>query len=206
MEYGTLVLKVTRGENLSSDEASALIQSLTQGATDAQIAGALTALQMKGVTSDEITGFARQLRSDSIRVQSPVENHIDTCGTGGGVSSFNISTAAAIIAASAGAVVAKHGNRAVTGRFGSADVLESIGIPLCENANDANRRLQEIGFAFLFAPHFHPTLATVARVRRELPFRTVFNCLGPLLNPAYVGFDRDGFIEFGYGPFGGCAW
>ena len=165
-------------------EANLLIGAICNDGTPAQIGAFLTALAMKGIRVDELAGFAQRLRSDSVPVRCHVSNHIDTCGTGGGVSSFNISTAAAIIAAAAGAVVAKHGNRAVTGRCGSADVLEAIGVPICEEPESATRRLENLGFAFLFAPKFHPTAARVAPVRKELPFRTVFNMLGPLLNPA----------------------
>jgi anthranilate phosphoribosyltransferase len=184
MEIGPLLGKVANREHLSLAEASSLMKSLIKDATPVQIGAALTALQMKGVTNDEIAGFARTLRADCVPVVSPVKNHIDTCGTGGGVSSFNVSTAAAIIAAGAGATVAKHGNRAITGRCGSADVLEAIGVPLCETPEDASRRLNELGFAFLFAPKFHPSGAKMGPIRKELPFRTVFNVLGPLLNPA----------------------
>jgi anthranilate phosphoribosyltransferase len=165
-------------------EANLLMGAILSSGSPGQIAAFLTALAMKGTQVDEIAGFVQRLRADSIPVPCHVENHIDTCGTGGGVSSFNISTAAAIIAAAAGAVVAKHGNRAVTGRCGSADVLEAIGVPICEEPTVATRRLETLGFAFLFAPKFHPTSGKVAPIRKELPFRTVFNLLGPLLNPA----------------------
>lgn len=165
-------------------EANVLIGAIVSEGTPAQISAFLTALAVKGIQADELAGFAQRLREDAVPVPCHVDNHIDTCGTGGGVSSFNVSTAAAIIAAAAGAVVAKHGNRAVTGRFGSADVLEAIGVPICEGPEIATRRLEHLGFAFLFAPKFHPTAARVAPIRKELPFRTVFNILGPLLNPA----------------------
>lgn len=184
MNFATLLGKVASREHLTMTDAQMLMHGLTSEATPAQVGAALTALQMKGVTNDELAGFARQLRSECVPVASPVSNHIDTCGTGGGVASFNVSTAAAIIAAAAGATVAKHGNRAITGRCGSADVLEAIGVPLCENPADATRRLSDLGFAFLFAPKFHPSGAKIAPLRKELPFRTVFNVLGPLLNPA----------------------
>ena len=165
-------------------EANLLVGSIVSEGTPAQISSFLTALAMKGIQVEEMAGFVQRLRGDAVPVKCHVKNHIDTCGTGGGVSSFNISTAAAIIAAAAGAVVAKHGNRAVTGRCGSADVLEAIGVPICEEPESAARRLETFGFAFLYAPKFHPTMSRVAPVRKELPFRTVFNMLGPLLNPA----------------------
>lgn len=184
MDQPALLNKIVQKENLTMSEANLLIGAICSDGTPAQIGAFLTALAMKGIQVDELAGFAERLRSDSVPVRCHVSNHIDTCGTGGGVSSFNISTAAAIIAAAAGAVVAKHGNRAVTGRCGSADVLEAIGVPICEEPESAARRLENLGFAFLFAPKFHPTAARVAPVRKELPYRTVFNMLGPLLNPA----------------------
>lgn len=180
----SLLNRVVQGITLSREEAERLFAELLENGTDAQKAAFLTAYAAKGVRSEELAGFASQMRLHCLPVQSPVENHIDTCGTGGGISSFNISTAAALIAAASGAVVAKHGNRAVTGRCGSADVLESIGVPLCETQKEANTRLAELGFAFLFAPKFHPAAAKFGPIRKELPFRTVFNVLGPLLNPA----------------------
>ncbi len=167
-------------------EANLLIEDVLRQGTPAQIASFLTVMAVKGPTTEELAGFAQRLREDAVPVSCHVKNHIDTCGTGGGVSSFNISTAAAIIAAAAGAVVAKHGNRAVTGRFGSADVLETIGVPITEDSQSASRRLEKLGFAFLFAPKFHPLAAKAAPIRKELPFRTIFNVLGPLLNPAHA--------------------
>ena len=184
MDQPALLHKIVQKENLTMSEANLLMGAIVSEGSHAQIAAFLTALAMKGIQVEELAGFVQRLRADSVPVQCHVENHIDTCGTGGGVSSFNVSTAAAIIAAAAGAVVAKHGNRAVTGRCGSADVLEVIGVPICEEPMAATRRLETFGFAFLFAPKFHPTAGRAAPVRKELPFRTVFNMLGPLLNPA----------------------
>ena len=184
MDQLALLHKLVQKENLSMSEANLLMGAIITEGTPAQISAFLTALSMKGVQVEELAGFAQRLMDDAVPVHCHVTNHIDTCGTGGGVSSFNISTAAAIIAAAAGAVVAKHGNRAVTGRCGSADVLEAIGVPICEEPESAARRLENLGFAFLFAPKFHPTAGRVAPIRKELPFRTVFNMLGPLLNPA----------------------
>lgn len=179
-----LLNRIVQKIDLSRSEAESLFDLLLEVESDVPRVAFLTAMAMKGVSSEELTGFVSQMHARSVQVQSPVENHIDTCGTGGGISSFNISTAAALIASAAGAVVAKHGNRAVTGRCGSADVLESIGVPLCEDPSTAEARLAELGFAFLFAPKFHPAAAKYGVVRKELPFRTVFNILGPLLNPA----------------------
>ncbi len=184
MDQPALLNRIVQKENLSISDANLLMGDVIHHGTPAQIGAFLTALSMKGIQVDELAGFVQRLREDAVPVKCHVTNHIDTCGTGGGVSSFNISTAAAIIAAAAGAVVAKHGNRAVTGRCGSADVLEAIGVPICEEPESARRRLENLGFAFLFAPKFHPSAARVAPIRKELPYRTVFNMLGPLLNPA----------------------
>lgn len=184
MDQAPLLHKLVQGEDLTMAEANVLIADVLNTGTPAQISAFLTVMAVKGVTTNELAGFAQRLRADAVPVPCHVDHHIDTCGTGGGVSSFNISTAAAIIAAAAGAIVAKHGNRAVTGRFGSADVLETIGVPICDEPEVASRRLENLGFAFLFAPKFHPAGAKAAPIRKELPFRTVFNILGPLLNPA----------------------
>lgn len=184
MQHLALLHRVVQHQHLGFEEAGDLIFDVVTNGTPAQISAFLTAYAISGLSSAELAGFAARLRQEAVQVKSPVGNHIDTCGTGGGISSFNMSTAAAIIAAGAGAVVAKHGNRAVTGRFGSADVLETIGVHLCESADCASDHLDKIGFAFLFAPKFHPMLANVGPVRRELPFRTLFNVLGPLMNPA----------------------
>ncbi len=184
MSQISLLNRIVQGVALTRGESESLFSELLESGTDAQKAAFLTAYAAKGVTPEELAGFVVQMRRHGIAVKSPVSNHIDTCGTGGGISSFNISTAAALIAAAAGAVVAKHGNRAVTGRCGSADVLESIGVPLCETPEIAAERLEKLGFAFLFAPKFHPAAAKFGPIRKELPFRTVFNLLGPLLNPA----------------------
>jgi anthranilate phosphoribosyltransferase len=184
MDQPALLHKIVQKENLSMAEADLLMGAIVTEGTPAQIGSFLTAMSMKGIMVEELAGFVQRLRADAVPVKCHVTDHIDTCGTGGGVSSFNISTAAAIIAAAAGAVVAKHGNRAVTGRCGSADVLEAIGVPICEEPEAAARRLENHGFAFLFAPKFHPTAARIGPIRKELPYRTVFNMLGPLLNPA----------------------
>lgn len=158
---------------------------LIQGeATEAQIAGALVALAAKGATAGELAAFASLLREHAVVVKSDQPNLIDTCGTGGGLPSFNLSTAAAIVASAAGVPVAKHGNRAVTSTCGSADVLESLGVRLTADPEAAAHILSTVGIVFLFAPAYHPALKAVGKVRRELQVRTVFNQLGPLLNPA----------------------
>jgi anthranilate phosphoribosyltransferase len=155
-------------------------------ATPAQLGALLAALHMRGETVDEISGFAAALRDAAVRVDAPADA-IDTCGTGGDRSNtFNISTVAAIVAAAAGAHVAKHGNRAASSACGSADVLEALGVTIDLGAAEVTLCLEEVGLAFMFAPRFHPAMRHAAPVRRELGIRTVFNVLGPLANPAGV--------------------
>lgn len=184
---------VTRGENLSEDEARATMNDIMSGETSAlQIAALVGALRMRGETVAEITGFARALRDNMIAVRTSSARTVDTCGTGGdsqhGISTFNVSTAAAFIAAGAGAKVAKHGNRAQSSRCGSADVLESLGLNLKLSPEQIARGVDEIGLGFMFAPDHHPAMRHVAPIRRELKIRTVFNLLGPLANPANAPF------------------
>ncbi len=182
--------RVANRQSLREGEARLVMNSIMDGdATPAQIAGLLVALRMKGETGSEITGFARVMRERVLPVRSRHENVVDTCGTGGDtVKTFNLSTAAAIVASAAGAPIAKHGNRAVTSKCGSADVLESLGVNLTMSADGAGRLLDEIGLAFLFAPNYHPAMKHAAGPRKEMKLRTVFNLLGPLTNPA--GADR----------------
>jgi anthranilate phosphoribosyltransferase len=157
---------------------------------DAQIASLLTLLAARGVTAEELTGFAEAMRAAAVPLPfSDVERSqlVDTCGTGGdGCGTFNVSTAAALVAAAAGAKVAKHGNRALSSRCGSADVLDALGVPTASPPEQAAACLRATGFAFLFAPLFHPAMQRVQAVRRALGFRTVFNLLGPLSNPAHA--------------------
>ncbi|MBW5446630.1 anthranilate phosphoribosyltransferase [Cohnella sp. CFH 77786] len=177
---------ITGGRDLTRDEAYGIMTSIMRGeATSAQIGAILIALRMKGETVDEITGFAEAMRSFSGRVRTENEDLLDTCGTGGsGIHKFNISTASAIIAAAAGARVAKHGNRAMSGKAGSADVLEALGINIQLTAEQAAECLLRENICFMFAQLYHPALKHAAAPRKELGVRTVFNLLGPLANPA----------------------
>jgi anthranilate phosphoribosyltransferase len=174
------------GHDLSLDEARAVMNEIMEGeATPAQIGGFLVALRLKGETPDEIAGCAEAMRAHVVAVRPKRADLVDTAGTGGDkAGTFNISTAAALVAAAAGAGVAKHGNRAVSSRSGSADVLEALGFNLELEAPRIERSIDELGFGFLFAPSHHPAMRHAAPVRRELAARTVFNVLGPLTNPA----------------------
>ncbi|MFY7950999.1 MAG: anthranilate phosphoribosyltransferase, partial [Armatimonadaceae bacterium] len=178
--------KVVNGTHLTAAEAADAMSSIMDGAaTPAQIAGLLAALRTKGETVDEITGFARVMRTRAIPVRTRRHPLVDTCGTGGdSIKSFNISTAAAIVAAAAGAAIAKHGNRAVTSKAGSADVLEALGVRIDLDADTVGRCVDSVGIGFLFARTHHPAMKYAAPVRAELGIRTVFNVLGPLTNPA----------------------
>jgi anthranilate phosphoribosyltransferase len=174
------------GKNLSRAETRGVMDTImTGGATPAQIGGFLIALRLKGETADEIAGAAEAMRDHVIPVHPARDDLVDTAGTGGdGGRTFNISTAAALVAAAAGAGVAKHGNRSVSSESGSADVLEELGFNLELPAEWIARSIDELGFGFMFAPFHHPAMRHAAPVRRELAARTVFNVLGPLTNPA----------------------
>lgn len=154
-------------------------------ATPAQLAALLTALRLKGESVEELTGFARGMRAHSLKVTTTRRPLVDTCGTGGAArKTFNVSTTAAFVAAAAGVAIAKHGNRAATSRFGSADVLEALGARLDLSPEAVGRCIDEVGIGFLFARSHHPAMKHAAPVRAELGFRTIFNALGPLTNPA----------------------
>jgi anthranilate phosphoribosyltransferase len=179
---------LAHGQSLSDDQTAEVFDVVMKGeATPAQIGGLLMGLRAKGETADELAGAARALRNTMIRVTAGHEHLVDTCGTGGGnVTTFNISTGAALVAAGAGAVVPKHGNRSYTSRCGSADVLEALGIRIVLDAASASRVLQEARVVFLFAPSFHPAMKHVGPIRRELGTPTLMNLVGPLANPAGV--------------------
>jgi anthranilate phosphoribosyltransferase len=181
----TALAAVVDGATLSMDEARLAMGSVMDGeATQAQLAALLVALRMRGETIEELAGFASAMRERVVRVDAP-EGTIDTCGTGGDKSgTFNISTAAALVVAAAGVPVAKHGNRAMTSKSGSADVLEALGVRTDHDAASAAAALREVGFAFLFAPGFHPAMKHAGPTRREIGVRTAFNLVGPLTNPA----------------------
>jgi anthranilate phosphoribosyltransferase len=176
---------VVEGRTLSVDEARLAMGSVMDGeATPSQLAALLVALRMRGETVEELAGFATAMRERVLRVEAP-DGAIDVVGTGGdGSGTFNISTAAALVVASAGIPVAKHGNRAITSKSGSADVLDALGIRIDHDADSAARDLREFGFAFLFAPGFHPAMRHAGPTRREIGVRTAFNLVGPLTNPA----------------------
>ncbi len=180
------IQKVMTGANLEESEAAGVMEQIMEGvATPAQIGALLVALRLKGETVEEITGFARVMREKATRVSTTRNRILDTCGTGGdGTNTFNISTAAALVLSGAGVPVAKHGNRSVSSKCGSADVLESLGVNLDLDAMAMGQCLDETGICFLFAPSLHGAMKHAAGPRRDIGVRTVFNVLGPLTNPA----------------------
>ena len=187
MDIKSAIKRVTGGLDLNKDEMIAVMRGIMSGAsTDAQNAAFLVGLQMKGVKAVEILGGATVMRELATPVILATSSHlVDTCGTGGsGADKFNISTAAAIVAAAAGARVAKHGNRGATSVSGSADVLEAAGLNLSLTADQVARTIEEVGVGFMFAPAHHGAMKHVTTARREIGVRTIFNLLGPLTNPA----------------------
>lgn len=177
--------EVAAGRALSGEQAAGAMRAIMGGEAAPAVIGAfLTALRMKGETPAELAGFATAMREAAVRIAPRRTPLVDTCGTGGGGPTFNISTAAAFVTAGAGVAVAKHGNRAMTSKCGSADVLEALGVRLDCGPERVCACVEECGVGFLFAQAHHPAMRHAAPVRRELPFRTVFNLLGPLTNPA----------------------
>jgi anthranilate phosphoribosyltransferase len=189
MNLQNALKKIADGQTLSRPEAEHVMGEIMDGAASAlQVAAMLGALRMRGETLDEIVGFASAMRARAITVQAGSTPLVDTCGTGGdsrcNYSTFNVSTAAAFIAAGAGARIAKHGNRAISSKSGSADVLEKLGVKLDLSPAQIAACIDEIGIGFMFAPSHHPAMKHVAPIRKELGIRTIFNLLGPLVNPA----------------------
>ena len=181
------IQKLIDGANLVHEEAAEALREIMSGkATNAQIAALLTALRMKGETVEEITAFAEVMRENCCRINPDVKGRlVDTCGTGGDkIKTFNVSTASAFVVAGAGVAIAKHGNRSVTSRSGSADVLERFGFNLTMEPAAVQKTIEQVGIGFMFAPAFHPAMKYAIEPRKELGIRTVFNVLGPLANPA----------------------
>src|SRR5437667_7383301 len=200
--FQKLIDKLTRQEDLTTDEAAAAMVEVMEGrAAPAQIAGLLIGLAMKGERPAEIVGLARTMRAHAVQVSRRHDRVFDTCGTGGdGAGTFNISTCAALIVAACGVPVAKHGNRAASSLSGSADVFEALGVRVTASPAVVERCLAEAGIGFFFAQTFHPAMRHAAQARRELGVRTAFNLLGPLTNPAgaarqLVGVPRPEFTE-----------
>ena len=186
------------GQNLHADEAAQAFDVIMSGdATPAQVAGLLVGLRVKGETPDEVAGVARALRRAMVRLPAVhADMLVDTCGTGGGaLQTFNISTAAGLLAAGAGVRIAKHGNRSFTSRSGSADVLEALGVPVDAPIETMTRSLGDAGIVFMYAPQMHPAMRHVGPVRRELGVPTVMNIVGPLANPAGAGRQVVGVAE-----------
>jgi anthranilate phosphoribosyltransferase len=179
--------KVVAKKNLSEVEAyNCMLEMMRGDVEDIPTAAFLTALSMKGESAEEITGFVKAMRSVCLEISPELEHPlVDTCGTGGDrFKTFNVSTASAIIAASSGVAIAKHGNRSITSKCGGADILEALGVNINCNAEGVERCLKNTGIGFMFAPNFHPSMKNVMHLRKKLGIRTVFNILGPLTSPA----------------------
>jgi anthranilate phosphoribosyltransferase len=184
--FSTLIEKLQRRQDLTTDEAAAAMDEIMEGrAQPAQIAGLLIALAMKGERPAEIVGLARTMRARATKLSRVPEDVFDTCGTGGDrAHTFNVSTIAALVVAASGVRVAKHGNRSVSSRCGSADLFEALGVNVAAPPTVVERCLMEAGIAFFFAPTFHPSMRHAGPTRKDLGVRTAFNLLGPLTNPA----------------------
>jgi anthranilate phosphoribosyltransferase len=179
---------VCAGDHLTADHAAAVLSEIMEGRADPVQTGAfLVALRAKGETVPELVGLARTMRGLAAPVQTERDDLVDTCGTGGGPSTFNVSTTAALVAAGAGAAIAKHGNRSNTSRCGSADLLEALGVNIAIDPAQVGRCIDAVGFGFMFAPTHHAAMAHVVPARKALGVRTIFNFLGPLTNPAGAG-------------------
>jgi anthranilate phosphoribosyltransferase len=181
------IAKVVSKTNLSEYEAyNCMLEMVSGEAEEIQSAAFLTALSIKGESAEEITGFVKAMRSVCIEISPKLESPlVDTCGTGGDIfKTFNVSTTSAIIAASAGVAIAKHGNRSITSKCGGADILEALGVNINCNATEVELCLENAGMGFMFAPNFHPAMKKMMPIRKKLGIRTVFNILGPLTSPA----------------------
>jgi anthranilate phosphoribosyltransferase len=180
------IKKVVDGHNLTREEAGLTMDTIMRGdATPSQIAALITALHTKGESIDEITGFAEKMREHAVRIFPHTKNLVDTCGTGGDHSgTFNISTISALVAAGAGVAIAKHGNRSISSRCGSADLLEALGVKVDIEPKMVEECIDQVGFGFIFAPNFHKAMRFAAPTRKEIGISTIFNILGPLTNPA----------------------
>ena len=192
------IKKVVSFDDLNENEAYKCMMQIVSGkASDIQIASFLTALSMKGETVAEITGFVKAMREACIPVSPNITAPlVDTCGTGGDIlKTFNISTISAIIAASCGVVIAKHGNRSITSKCGGADILEALGVKIDCDAGEVEKCMEDAGIGFMFAPNFHPAMKHVMHVRRQLGIRTVFNILGPLTSPANADIQLIGVFD-----------
>ncbi len=184
--FSALIEKLVRHEDLTADEAAQAMREVMEGrAAPGALAGLLAALVMKGERPEEIAGLARTMREHAVRLTTPPGEVFDTCGTGGDRSgTFNVSSAAAVVVAACGVKVAKHGNRSVSSRCGSADVFEQLGVNVTASPHVVEQTLRDVNIAFFFAPTFHPSMRHAAPIRREMGIRTTFNLLGPLTNPA----------------------
>ena len=180
------IQKLIQNQNLTAEESESAISTIFKEASDAQIAAFLTALKIKGETPQEIVGLARGMKKAANIINPKVNGTlIDTCGTGGdSTGTINVSTAAALVTAAAGVPVAKHGNYSITSKSGSADVLRELGVKIDAPPDQVEKTIEKVGIGFMLAPVFHPSMKRVGQIRRDLGFRTVFNILGPLTNPA----------------------
>lgn len=196
------IKKLSEGQDLNLEETLSVMEMIMSGqVSDILIAAFLVALRMKGETGEELGAMAKVMREKSIKIKSPSSKTVDTCGTGGdGAGTFNISTTTAFVVSAGGIPVAKHGNRSVSSKVGSADVLEAGGYRLNKTREELEKELKDTGFAFLFAPLFHPAMKYVMPARRQLKIRTAFNLLGPITNPAGVRFQIVGVFNYDYAP------
>jgi len=197
MNFPEILNKIVSKENLSFDDAKSAMENIMNGnLLPTQIAAVAVALRIKGETENEISGFVTAMKNGAVRLPQLFPNAVDTCGTGGDkLNTFNISTAAAIVAAGAGVTIAKHGNRSASSKSGSADVLEAFGINLNATTETELRALNEIGIAFLFARSHHPALKHAGSAREEIGIRTVFNLISPMTNPAGAGIQLMGVFR-----------